>query len=262
MLNQKLYYTTKGNEKKSEKNSLVFFHGLWGGGNYFRNIQLVSDTYTQYFPDELGFGKSPKPIINYTPQLHCEFIKNTISNKTQITLIGHSLGGTLALNFANLYPDLVKKLILISPLIYTEKKDAKKYLSTNFITKLTIENPNAARIICKSLCSTGILGKISPFFVSENRRGYIGGCIEHTWQSYYSTFTNCLLDNPLVDTTKELAKKISISIIYGDSDSYLNYTVFKDLPVNKIIIPHSDHYVLFEKFDICKKLIVQELNNQ
>lgn len=254
----RVYNTTKG----KGGDSILFFHGLWGGGNYLRGITLVPDTYTQYYPDQLGFGKSPKPNITYTPKLHSQVIEHILPKNTQVTLIGHSFGGTLAINFASLYPSRIKKIILISPLIYKNKPDAIKHLSTNFITKLTIKHPSVAHIICNSVCSTGVLGKVSPFFVSKNRKGYIGGCTEHTWDSYYSTFINGIINNPIAELTNELAKKIPVCIIYGDSDNYINYEVLNKLHIKKILIPHSDHFALFEHLDKCKKNIAEYLEDK
>ena len=251
-MDYKLFSTTKG----TGDNLILFLHGLWGGGNYFRELDFSDlDNTTQIFPDEIGFGKSEKPDIEYTPELHCRLLEQSLPKKVQVTIIAHSFGTVLALQFLELYPERVKQIILVSPLIYKNTEEAEKYLSTNFISKLTIEKPLLTKVICKSVCSTGILGKVSPFFVTPARRKFIGGCTQHTWHSYYSTFTNCILKHPTFDVAKKNKDTIPMLLIYGDQDNYANYENTNQLSgksITKIEVIDADHYILFEKFEEVK----------
>jgi pimeloyl-ACP methyl ester carboxylesterase len=64
--------------------------------------------------DGRGAGKSPSPIEipNYV-----EDLKNLLDflNIEQTTLVGHSIGGAIATDFANAYPHRVSKMVLVAP---------------------------------------------------------------------------------------------------------------------------------------------------
>src|SRR5690348_11038826 len=122
----KLFLTAKG----SGEIPILFFHGLWGGGNYFRRFDFSNlKNSTQYFPDALGFGKSEKPNIQYTIEQQCSAIFEAIPQNKKYILIGNSYGATLVLHFAKRYPHLIQKIILISPVIHSTSEEARKYLS-------------------------------------------------------------------------------------------------------------------------------------
>lgn len=71
-------------------------------------------------PDQIGFCKSSKPGQQYQFSLH-QLALNTKSlldtlGMTNITLIGHSMGGMLASRFSLLYPSTVSRLVLVNPI--------------------------------------------------------------------------------------------------------------------------------------------------
>ena len=98
---------------------LVVIHG--GGGDartWSHNIEELSMYYTVYAPDLPGYGASQPLAGNYfIPEL-AKFI-DSFSNNLGIDrfhLVGHSLGGGVALNYALEFPHKIKKLVLVSSL--------------------------------------------------------------------------------------------------------------------------------------------------
>ncbi|NTU71153.1 MAG: alpha/beta fold hydrolase [Coriobacteriia bacterium] len=68
--------------------------------------------------DELGYGNSPKPLdIEYTVDDHADAIVATLDDlgiNEPFTLVGYSMGGPMAVRLAAKYPQLVRRLVLIS----------------------------------------------------------------------------------------------------------------------------------------------------
>lgn len=88
------------------------------GGADVRNWAFVSPLLAKHYKviayDGRGTGKSPTPLedVNHVEDL-LSLLNHLVINKA--TLIGHSMGGQIATEFALNYPDRVSKLILLAP---------------------------------------------------------------------------------------------------------------------------------------------------
>jgi pimeloyl-ACP methyl ester carboxylesterase len=107
------YYTAGHGEP------LVVIHG--GGGDartWGKNIIELSEKYTVYAPDLPGYGGSqPLDGNYYIPELS-DFLGSFASNLglEKFYLVGHSMGGGVALDYALKSPQKIKKLVLVSSL--------------------------------------------------------------------------------------------------------------------------------------------------
>ena len=107
---------------------LIILHGLLGSSdNWFTLAKKFSETYSVYLIDQRNHGQSPhSDDFDYkvmTEDLE-EFIRdNGIQNPH---IIGHSIGGKTAMNFAVKNPDQVSKLVIVDivPKIYFVKHDS------------------------------------------------------------------------------------------------------------------------------------------
>jgi pimeloyl-ACP methyl ester carboxylesterase len=100
--------------------TIVLLHGKNFGGYYFRNViaRLSEAGYRVVVPDQIGWGKSPKPDIHYSFQ---QLAANTAAlldalHVGNVAVLGHSTGGMLAVRFALMYPDRVTHLVLEDPI--------------------------------------------------------------------------------------------------------------------------------------------------
>jgi pimeloyl-ACP methyl ester carboxylesterase len=105
--------------KAGQGEPLVVIHG--GGGDartWWKNISELAEKYTVYAPDLPGYGGSqPLDGDYFIPEL-ADFVGSFASNLGLETfyLVGHSLGGGVALNYALESPHKIKKLVLVSSL--------------------------------------------------------------------------------------------------------------------------------------------------
>ena len=96
--------------------AVVLIHGL---GGYIENwaylFQELSRRHRVYAFDLIGFGKSGKPDGEYTYPFFADFTYRFFQslNINRASLVGWSLGGGTALQFAIDHPEIVEKLILI-----------------------------------------------------------------------------------------------------------------------------------------------------
>lgn len=106
--------------------TVVMIHGLSGSLNDFLYSHTLMNALKPHYRiiliDRPGAGYSY--VTNektYTLENQIEVIKELL-NRLQVEnpiIVGHSLGGALALNFAALNPEYKAKYVLLAPLIYT-----------------------------------------------------------------------------------------------------------------------------------------------
>jgi len=107
-----IHYLTGG-----QGDPLLVIHGGGDGARAWRkNIEELAEKYTVYVPDLPGYGRSQAIEGDYyIPEL-VEFVdKFTRSlGLKDFYLMGHSLGGGIALQYALKFPHKMKKLVLVS----------------------------------------------------------------------------------------------------------------------------------------------------
>lgn len=97
---------------------VVFVHGL--GGSYETwslNLPAFAERYRICAIDLVGAGSSDKPDMDYgIPSMAdflARFLDALVDDWHRVSLVGHSLGGAIALDFASRYPERVERLVLV-----------------------------------------------------------------------------------------------------------------------------------------------------
>jgi pimeloyl-ACP methyl ester carboxylesterase len=78
---------------------------------------LAAAGFRVYAPDHIGCGESSKPFSAYTPSDLARYVEGLRAalEVDRFTLVGHSLGGHMALNYALAHPEHVERLVLVDP---------------------------------------------------------------------------------------------------------------------------------------------------
>ena len=104
-------------EGKSKQN-LLLIHGLGASSERWENvIPHFAKNYRVIVPDLIGFGLSDKPMVDYTTDYLADFISEFLDEigVDSLSIIGSSLGGQIAAEFAYNNSEKLKKLVLVSP---------------------------------------------------------------------------------------------------------------------------------------------------
>lgn len=108
-------------QPKGDKPVVTLLHGKNFNGAYWQQTAkyLQSLGFGVLIPDQIGFGKSSKPV-NYQYSF-ASLAANTHAllralNIDETIVVGHSMGGMLASRFALLFPEATEKLVLINPI--------------------------------------------------------------------------------------------------------------------------------------------------
>ena len=96
---------------------IVLIHGIAGSSTTWRGVlPALAQRYTVVAPDLLGHGHSAKPRGDYSLGAYASGIRDLLAvlGLERATVIGHSLGGGIAMQFAYQFPERVERLVLIA----------------------------------------------------------------------------------------------------------------------------------------------------
>jgi pimeloyl-ACP methyl ester carboxylesterase len=115
----KIFYSESKNKEK--KKHVLFIHGIGASLVGWRDIpDALSEHFHTISVDLIGFGGSEKPTTaDYSIKGFSRFIFDFLQaidlKDEKICIVGHSLGGYIALQFATENKDLLEKLVLVDP---------------------------------------------------------------------------------------------------------------------------------------------------
>ena len=89
---------------------LLLIHGVGDNSTTWQPIHSrLARRFTVIAPDLLGHGQSDKPRADYSVAAYANGMRDllTVLDIEQATVVGHSLGGGVAMQFAYQFPQLV-----------------------------------------------------------------------------------------------------------------------------------------------------------
>jgi pimeloyl-ACP methyl ester carboxylesterase len=97
--------------------AVLFIHGLLGSRqNWAHLVDTLNSDHRVLAPDLFGHGASAKPMGDYSLGAHAATLRDLLDRLgvDRVTLVGHSLGGGIAMQFCYLFPERVERLVLVS----------------------------------------------------------------------------------------------------------------------------------------------------
>jgi pimeloyl-ACP methyl ester carboxylesterase len=96
---------------------VLLIHGIVGCAEQWDQVvPLLAERYTVVAPDLLGHGQSAKPRGDYSLGAYAASVRDLLValGHRRATVVGHSLGGGVAMQFAYEYPPFAERLVLVS----------------------------------------------------------------------------------------------------------------------------------------------------
>src|SRR5450755_1974894 len=105
--------------------AVVFIHGWTCDLTFWRGQAPVYEKRRALLVDLPGHGQSDKPEVAYTQERFARAIDAVMRDAgvTRAVLVGHSMGGPVALTFLRLFPDKTKALVLVDAYVPEAPKD-------------------------------------------------------------------------------------------------------------------------------------------
>jgi pimeloyl-ACP methyl ester carboxylesterase len=97
--------------------AVVLVHGMLNSSSHWQQVALdLATDHTVIAPDLIGHGDSAAPRGDYSLGAHAASVRDLLSalGIERATMVGHSLGGGVAMQFFYQFPARVERLVLIS----------------------------------------------------------------------------------------------------------------------------------------------------
>ena len=95
---------------------IVLIHGITSSSRTWRSVMpALAEHYTVIAPDLLGHGRSAKPRGDYSLGAYASGVRDLLLalDIPRANVVGHSLGGGIAMQFAYQFPERVDRLVLV-----------------------------------------------------------------------------------------------------------------------------------------------------
>ena len=158
---------------------LVLLHGIAGSSATWDEVfPRLGESHTVLAPDLLGHGASSKPEGDYSLGAYANAVRDLLEalELPRGTIVGHSLGGGVAMQLAYQYPERCERLVLVS----------SGGLGRELHAMLRAAALPGAGVVLPWLCVAGrhSVGRVIHALGSLGLRA--GADLEETWRSFVS----------------------------------------------------------------------------
>src|SRR3954451_2117125 len=97
--------------------ALLLLHGITDSSATWEGVApSLAEHFTLIAPDLLGHGESATPRGDYSLGAHASGVRDILTARgiERATVVGHSLGGGIAMQFAYQFPERTERLVLVS----------------------------------------------------------------------------------------------------------------------------------------------------
>lgn len=128
--------------RQANGHTVVLLHGNNFAGFYFGGPidVLRNEGFRVVVPDQIGYGRSSKPIIPYN---FTDMARNTrlLLESLKIEramIVGHSMGGMTATRFATQYPAMTERLVLYNPIGLVDQRFSQPWEGADEVYRRTL----------------------------------------------------------------------------------------------------------------------------
>ncbi len=232
---------------------VIFIHGITGSKRFFAWLEdrLRSDpTRASTLSFDLpGFGDNKDLDNGYSAADQLRFITKLIDERFpsgELVLLGHSLGGVLALAWATEYLPRVSRLVLLNTPLGECRADIVRSLLGEHMSwaALFLRHRLLAHLACVMLRRAQLLRGFrftKPSYVPDEVFRDYG---RHTWKSLARTFDQILLGLPAGPLIRQL-RTIPVLNLTGKEDDEISRRTIGQPNVENVTLP-GGHLMLLE----------------
>lgn len=235
---------------------VVLTHGVAGrSAQWTAVIELLARSHTVVAPDLFGHGDSAKPRGDYSLGAHASGIRDLLIGLgiERASVVGHSLGGGIAMQFAYQFPERCQRLVLVSSGGLGDEVHVLLRAATLPGSELVLPALAHSRVLSAGAYLTRVLGRVglrAGSDLSETVRGY-GSLSSAEARSAFIHTVRAVIDpsGQRVNASDRLylASEIPTMIIWGRRDRIIPvahaYAAQKKMPGSRLeVFEQAGHF--------------------
>lgn len=250
--------------------TLVFVHGL---GTYLKAWEYNLDALSAHFRcvalDLPGYGKSSKGDYPYGMAFFAGQVRAfcEVLGLENIVLVGHSMGGQVALTLALNHPDLAKKIVLIAPAGIETFSEAEANWLRAVYTPEVVKNTTTEQIRKNFLLNFYQWPDDAEFLYQD--RLFLRETAEYDgWCRMVPQCVAAMLAEPVFGRLGEITA--SVLVIFGENDALIPNTILhktqntlqiaqlahSNIPGSRLrLFPQAGHFVHWEQAALTNQAI-------
>ena len=234
-----LNYKTYG-----QGNPIIILHGLFGTLDNWQTIaRQLSEEYLIYLVDQRNHGRSPH-TEDFDYSLLAEDLRDFMESEgmSQATIIGHSMGGKTAMQFAINYPEMVTSLVVVDIAPKAYKGGHQEIFDALLAVDLkTIESRKMAdEQLQARIPDFGVRQFLLKNLTRDKEGGYRWKMnLSAIYKNYQNILDNILTDEPYTEASLFIRGERSSYV--KEEDESLIKSIFSKAKI--ITIPEAGHWV-------------------
>jgi pimeloyl-ACP methyl ester carboxylesterase len=244
-----------------ESATLVLIHGL---GSYMpvweRNLDALSARHRVVAIDLPGYGKSSKANYDYSMAFYARVVEGVIEtlHLAHVVLVGHSMGGQIALTHALRYPGKAERLVLVDPAGFERfGRGEGRWLAEAVDKEFVAKTPPEA-VYANVAANFYSMPKEARFMVDDRLR-VVGGPDFDAYTYAVARSVYAMVHEPVIDRLSEI--QVPVLVVFGEDDGLIPNPVLHGgttravaeggtrlLPRGRLVmIPRAGHMAQFER---------------
>jgi len=254
---------------------LVFIHGEEGYlPVWMKNIEELREDYRCIAVDLIGYGKSSKPRETNRLTAHSAYIAELMDSLgiNQYSLVGHGMGGQIAIHHSLTYEDRVHRLVLIAPTGIETFNHTQQRMITSIPSSSIVNTSQEA--INATVRNWFFQYPEAAGFMITDRIAIAGDSQIEAYAHAVASGIQGTIEEPIFEQLPEIG--IPTLILFGAEDRVIPNSMYNpDLDQQQLLhkaqenIPHSEthlipaggHMLMFERDDVVNALIIDFLKD-
>lgn len=258
------------------KETLLFVHGLGSNLKAWReNIEGLSSRYRCIAIDLPGYGKSSQRNYPFSMSFFARSVNDFVRKKglKSPVLVGHSMGGQIALHATLSEPDTYQKLVLIAPAGFETFTEAERNWFATFYTPAVVKATSDEQIVRNFELNFYDMPPSANFMIEDRMSMKADSA---AYDHYCRMIPQCvlgMLDEAVFARLPEIATPALV--IYGQNDALIPNKILHpalsteqvaragstQLPNSQLeLVAEAGHFVNFEQFAKVNQLIAAFLD--
>lgn len=192
---------------------ILLLHGMIAAGNSFgAAYDELAQIATLVVPDLLGFGGSMQTSERIDAAAHVRALDDALTvlglDRRPTIVVGHSMGGSLALRWAAGHTDRVRAVVALGAPLYLNRVEADKHVAAmGRMEAMLAGDGMQSRLLCAWMCRHRTLASwIAVAGRPDLPVPIARSGVKHTWGSYAGSMDGLIRDDSWREAVDALAR--------------------------------------------------------